>query len=51
MKANEIEEETLWLESISRNPAFEYLMEPAEDIYSLANGELLINWSKSIKSD
>jgi hypothetical protein len=46
MKAIEIGEEMLWLESISKNLAFEYLMEPAEDIYSLANGELLIRVSQ-----
>lgn len=37
MKANEIseiEEEKLWLDSITKNPAFDYLMEPEEDIYS-----------------
>lgn len=30
----EVEEEKLWLNSISRNPAFDFLSEPSEDIYS-----------------
>ncbi|MBI4769240.1 MAG: hypothetical protein HY784_02200 [Chloroflexi bacterium] len=32
-------DETEWLQAAARNPAFEYLHEPAEDIYSLADGE------------
>ena len=38
---NEIEEETLWLKSISKNPAFDYLREPTENIYTLSDGEPL----------
>ncbi len=34
-----IDEEQLWLGSISKNPAFEFLYDPSEDIYSLNNGE------------
>ncbi|MFZ7102070.1 MAG: hypothetical protein ACOWWO_05320 [Peptococcaceae bacterium] len=35
----ESEEETLWMNSISSNPAFEFLNDSAEDIYSLNDGE------------
>jgi hypothetical protein len=35
----EQEEENLWMKSISLNPAFEYLNDPIEDIYSLNDGE------------
>jgi hypothetical protein len=37
--AYEQEEEKLWMSSISKNPAFDFLNDPAEDIYSLKNGE------------
>ncbi len=37
--AYENEEEKLWMDSISKNPAFDFLMEPNEDIYSLKDGE------------
>jgi len=30
-----------WLEAISRNPAFDFLKDPAEDIYSLKDGKPL----------
>ncbi len=33
------EDEKFWLQSISKNPAFDFLNDPAEDIYSLKNGE------------
>ncbi len=33
------EEEKLWMNSISKNPSFDFLNEPAEDIYSLKDGE------------
>jgi hypothetical protein len=33
------EEEKLWMDSISRNPAFDFLNDPAEDIYSINDGE------------
>jgi len=35
----EVEEEKLWINSISRNPAFDFLSEPSEDIYSQKDGE------------
>lgn len=35
----EQEEEKLWLKSISKNPAFSYLNDPAEEVYSLNDGE------------
>lgn len=33
------EEEKLWMNSISKNPAFDFLNDPMEDIYSLKDGE------------
>ncbi len=33
------EDEKLWLQSISKNPAFDFLNDPAENIYSLKDGE------------
>jgi hypothetical protein len=33
------EDENLWMNSISANPAFDFLREPVEDIYSLKDGE------------
>ena len=36
---NEIEDEKLWLNSISNNPAFAFLNDKEEDIYSLADGK------------
>jgi len=35
------EDEKLWLKAISNNSAFDFLNDPAEDIYSLKNGEPL----------
>jgi hypothetical protein len=35
----EQEEEKPWMNSISKNPSFDFLNEPAEDIYSLKDGE------------
>lgn len=32
-------EEYEWLKSVVRNPAFDFLKEPEEDIYTLAHGE------------
>ena len=32
-------DETEWLQAAARNPAFEFLNDPEEDIYSLADGE------------
>ena len=36
---SEQEEEKLWMNSISKNPAFDFLNDPVEDIYSLKDGE------------
>lgn len=36
---NEKDEEVLWMKSISSNPAFNYLNDPAEDIYAITDGE------------
>lgn len=33
------EEEKLWKEYVSKNPAFGFLKEPEEDIYSMKDGE------------
>ena len=33
------EDEQQWLYSISKNPSFDFLNEPEEDIYSLNDGE------------
>jgi hypothetical protein len=38
---NDPDEEKLWLMSISKNPAFDYLKEPEENIYSLQDGDSL----------
>ncbi len=35
----EQEEEKLWMNSVSKNPSFDFLNEPAEDIYSPKDGE------------
>jgi hypothetical protein len=32
-------DETEWLQAAARNPAFAFLSDPEEDIYSLADGE------------
>ena len=32
-------DETKWIQTAARNPAFAFLSEPEEDIYSLADGE------------
>lgn len=36
-------EHQVWLESISANPTFDFLKEEAEAIYSITDGEPLIN--------
>ena len=36
---SEIEVERLWLSSISKNPAFDFLCDPEEDVYSQKDGE------------
>lgn len=33
------DDEKIWMESISSNPAFDFLKEPSEDIYSVNDGE------------
>lgn len=33
------DEETQWLNAISTNPAFDFLNEPSENIYTLKDGE------------
>ncbi|MDZ7607673.1 MAG: hypothetical protein U5K79_19265 [Cyclobacteriaceae bacterium] len=35
---SEQEEETLWMSSISANPAFDFLKDSSENIYSLKDG-------------
>ena len=35
---SELEEEKLWMNSISKNAAFDFLSDPVEDIYSLKDG-------------
>jgi hypothetical protein len=35
----ELDNEKLWLTSISNNPAFDFLKDKEEDIYSLKDGE------------
>ena len=36
---NEQDEENLWMNSITTNPALDFLNDSAEDIYSLTDGE------------
>lgn len=36
---NDGEEDSLWLKSISSNPAFDFLKDKEEDIYSLSDGK------------
>ena len=38
-KNDEVDEEMLWLNSISSNPAFDFLKDSNENIYSLSDGE------------
>ncbi len=35
----EQDDEKLWMQSISKNPAFYFLNDPSEDIYSIKDGE------------
>ncbi len=37
--SSENDEETVWMNAVSDNPAFDILNESAEDIYSLKDGE------------
>ena len=36
---SENEDESVWMSSISNNPAFDFLKDSSEDIYSLKDGE------------
>jgi hypothetical protein len=36
---NDVNEEKLWMKSISSNPAFDFLKDTSENIYSLTDGE------------
>ena len=36
---DDIDEEKKWLNSIQSNPAFDFLKEPSENIYTLSDGE------------
>ncbi len=38
---SEQDEERLWMKAISKNPEFDFLNDPAEDIYSLTDGDIL----------
>jgi hypothetical protein len=38
-KNDDIDEEKLWLNSISTNPTFDFLKDTNENIYSLTDGE------------
>jgi len=38
--SSEQEEESIWMNSISNNRAFHFLNDPAEDIYTLKDGEV-----------
>lgn len=35
----ETDDEAIWMSSISSNPAFDFLNDPGEDIYTLNDGE------------
>ncbi len=37
--SDENDDEKLWMESISNNPALDFLKDEAEDIYSITDGE------------
>jgi hypothetical protein len=37
--SSEKDEDSMWMNSISNNPAFDFLNDAAEDIYSLNDGE------------
>ena len=40
-------DERLWLEAARSNPAFEFLTDPAEDIYTAADGRPFGDWRQS----
>ena len=37
--SSEIDEVAIWMNSISKNPAFDFLKDSLEDVYSLKDGE------------
>jgi hypothetical protein len=37
--SSDIDEEAIWMNSISNNPAFNFLKDSAEDVYSLEDGQ------------
>ena len=37
--SSDIDDEELWMNSISKNPAFDFLKDKSEDIYSIKDGE------------
>ncbi|MFH1049411.1 MAG: hypothetical protein V1779_00610 [bacterium] len=37
--SSEKDEDVLWMNSISNNPAFDFLNDSAEDVYSIKDGE------------
>lgn len=41
IEISESEEEKIWMDSITKNPAFDFLKEPEEDNYSQKDGDLL----------
>jgi PHD/YefM family antitoxin component YafN of YafNO toxin-antitoxin module len=47
------QEEYKWLKSVVINPAFDFLKEPEEDIYTLADGEPFHDpeWNKTVADD
>ena len=38
-QSDDIDEEKEWINSIQSNPAFDFLKEPTENIYSITDGE------------
>ena len=47
------QEEYKWLKSVAINPAFDFLQDPEEDIYTLADGEPFHDpeWNKAVADD
>lgn len=39
--SDEENEEKIWLDSVSKNPAFDFLKEPGEDMYTVNDGKLV----------
>jgi hypothetical protein len=46
-------DESEWLKAVARNPAFDFLKDPEEDIYTLADGKPFYDpqWSNAACSD